>query len=1707
MKKIIATSLAAALIILSPGLPCYEVLASEAEGPTGKGNPTGPLIVPKVENLAIPPAGISNTGVGGTEIRTGVDVNQAGATEVNPAPVAPGGAEAGLIASASLGAPQSQIAGPQVAAVVPANAAVGGSIEKPVAAAATKDAGSRKDSNSVLAGVSDGETAKTLADTKTDKTGVLAWIFERIRRKGAKTMADEVGGDEKPNASGLSPAAAKEAAPEAVVPAPAPSAPAKKTAWDKVKSILDFSQYNKTQKAYLIGQIVFIVGIAIYMTSMPLLVSALTGSTAFTGTVRMVHYVTLGVASLVSGEIVKRNGMKGVLTTAGRTRAAIFGAIGVLAIALGTGMPTALFLTLVGLNALVVAHNHLVDIDAGGAAKVFPDKAQRQQAFYQFLFARYGALLVVPWVFGFFADRLDIFFGVGTGAKTGMILLAAALATAAWLYGKMEIAGEAVVPGTGRTLKGVLASFGRALKKLPSVAGLTLKAAVLASVGRLGTLLSPKGGAAWNYFEGMRVRGHEAAAESVVLHLLFDTPGRIKRTASAIWHNGKVRIRVIMSMAEQFLEDALFFVVMPTFAVDILGQHNMGNGLVLSATYLGGLLASKVLMKYAGKFEKKHGEYKLIAGLSVLASLAFIPSIGLWAVPSIFVALPLVLLMKLMLAPIQAKMQSLLQTAIDEDPKAKAEEENIWSLITTPEVVAAGLGGLFFEKLFEHSQPGGFLYHAVGANGPMKVVTIALMAFAALYLGSLPFLKRQVDKPTRTVHPSPEGKEAEAFVKLTNNLKKMGLPPYTTETVEGPADQRRPTVGILAPASVYKIAIAQEGARQSEGDVHLILDRSWLIEENSHDGGTVWYMKKGLTFKGGKPVIAEYKDPRRIRYRANFYTDGANGRNDGVVYEKGDTPMSSSVQLEKTTNDKLLTRMMLAARGVGVPATLAFVMAAHSLAGSPSAQAMQVVTMPEDRVQVHSGIERFLESYTGDEVVVKPSGPNFHSGIGVAIFRREQVKEMVDHALALKNDPLMSMDGVVLVEQRITPPALYFRTKDYSGSGSFSYLEGKQVTLDALAPAELATAQPWERKDWNFRVLAARAPWGKGVGKGMFARAGTWGKPTNGEAKDPRDSAAIMPTEEVVRQLRLQHGLLKTDAEAKTFAAEFERIGADALNAISKNEENRVREQGEGAQAQTDYIGLDVMVEFHNGKPVPYIIEVNDHDSGGQWQLDEFYPDRAGEHSRAWMATALARARRDAMRGQRMVLVGAGYANKKFFLERAKQLGLEVVLVDKGLTGFAKFKDVIRVALGRPSQDNWAKDLVSEFIAVDTTKPDEALAKAQKKLQRSIRKNGKLGGITTYWEDDIVLTARVAQAMNLPYFSVHTAETARNKPAARDAMEAAGVDRVAHRVIRSRTAMEEAVNDPNFPFPAVLKPAKGAEAQFTGVVERDEALRIYDQNNADIAASHDTIFEQGREFVLEEYLTGHEWDANIGMQDGKMIYGSITDNTPVRDDQKTLKPGEERQLNMKSTGAFLPSVQLSKQEQREALEFAASAARALGVKDGALHIEGKTGPRGPRLLEVNLRPGGSYVVHWNNAVTGIDEAEMLYALALGVPAVAYQSPDPLAHLAGVFVFSDREGKVSYIGLSPEAQAAGLQALFEKKPGYIVDFKDNDRVAFLHASGASTEEALRKLGEDPHKNIALEIGIPDELGQPQGRWAALLKAYNELRARFTRRAPK
>lgn len=1587
MKRPLASALAFVIVALSPGLPAYQAFAQTNVGRTGSATGAAGDAANSVN---------SANGGAGLNAPLAMPVQTLGLNgALAPAAAAPSlnmaAAPTALSPVAALAAPavlaNNPLAVPAAvtpAALTPATARPAASIDgkpvKPVAVPAAlqpaKKGPAGLSAASKQADVLAAQTAPVLEGVKNgDASGALTGVFENGTARGALgTVAAQNGSAAL--RSGLKKGAAST---NSVEPAevPAAQAPAAKpTLAQRLKSMFDLSEFNKSEKSYILGQAVFLLAISVYLASLPLLVKAITGDAAMTGVARMVHYWVFGGASLFAGAVVSKTPMKRILVGAAGGRALLFGSIGVLALFGGLGWPA--FLFLVGVNSLIVAHNHLVDIDTGGAAKIFKGADQKEtdhkieKAGYVYDFIYYGMMLVVPALIGLPMDWLDSRFGPGIGAGAGFAMFAALMGVVSYIYAKR-------VATVGDLATAPLAGLRDALARV------------------------------W-------------AATKSFLQILRDVPRRNWETAKVIFQNKAIAARSAMATMENFVEDALFAVVLPTFALDILKVGATGNGLLLSAITAGGLVASMFLMKRIRALQEKHGTYKVLAGLTALAALAFVPSIGLWAVPTIWVAIPAVFMMKLMLQPLRSRMRALLQTEIKNDPKAAPRADDIYSLMTLVEVLAAGAGGLAFSWLFHHSVAGSALAMALGAFAPMKIITLTLVGMAFVYMGGLRWVKAQLNKPTRTVHKSPEGNEAKMLDRLAVSLHENGLPEYKSVKIPGPADDNDPIVVILSPSSRHKVAIAREGGRQDPGMVHLALDASWLIQETYPDGTTKLLVTKGVVFdENGQASVVEYETPRRVRYFANYFTLGANDRDDGVVFEKNlDVPQSNSLALESFVNDKLRTRIIMAAGGVAVPATLALMMAAHPLAAQPQKTgSVELAAMPaaENRAaEVGRMVDDYLARFEGEELVVKPSGPQFHSGRGVKFFKKSQRDEIVAHALALAVDPQMTDDGVVLLDERVNSAPL-----DRGG----------------------------RKMETTGRILVGRTPDGGTKTMGMFARVGPWGKPTTAEAADPRDNATVEPMGKLFAEWKAK-GLLD-DKSAKALEAQMRKTGEDALASIGAYEKSLPRGLDGSRRAQSDMIGLDVMIENRNGKLVPVIIEVNDHDSGGQFNLDQMDPAAAGEHSREWIATALQRARRDALEGKRILLVGQGYEGKRPIFLRAKELGVKIVLAGP--------KDAFAKSL-------IADGLVDEFIESDNTKVPEARAAISKKLLRSARKNGKLDGITTFWEDDVELTALISRDMKLPYHTPEASRTARSKFQTQVKLKAEDVVYARHEILlnlskagtpEGRVKAIEAFRAAaaRVGFPAVLKPESGAAAIGTEKVnDIEEAVKAYERISALINPKTDPIFALNSDLILMQYLDGKEYDVDLVMVAGEPVFDSITDNKPTREP------------SFLATGSRLPST-LTPSQQKAAVEQAISSAKALGLTDGVLHMEGKVTSEGPRLIEANARMGGTYVHEWIKAVWGVDLAEEGLMAAARIGGQPYKPAQPLIHLDGDFYNADKPGTIKAIVIPDEVRTMpGFVRVREAKHvGDKITLEENGgfaRVLMIEAGGKDAAEAARNL---------------------------------------------
>ncbi len=481
----------------------------------------------------------------------------------------------------------------------------------------------------------------------------------------------------------------------------------------------------------------------IYVASLPVLVSAITGDTSMTGMARGVHYWVMAGAALVVTPIVKRVPMMRMLRFGTGGRALIFAGIGVLAIvgALSGTFGWAFFLALVAANALLVSITHTLDLDADGPRRIFDSTKKIEKGGYVFETLENFLMLFIPTMVGLMMDTIKEHFGALAGAGTGYVLFGLLLGMALILYKTVKPHFEPLGVLRWERLsaqrrRSVIARLVRRLWNRTSVkAGL---ATALAGAGLLGASLAgllPITGLPAILLGALLVGGGVIAA--------FHMPAM-----RVIYRVKSIRAALFTVMAMRFLDDALFTVVLSTFAIDVLGAGATGNGLMSLAVTVGALIVGKTLLSHSESLQKRlGGPYPFLRFLALMGSLAWVPSIFLWAFPNVLhlgpyvipiVAMPAAMLMKLLYQPLYVKMRSTLPVLMKKDPQVNLHAENVFNLLTAFQVFFIGLGGVMFGWLLMHQEQ---LEPIMGTSAAMKAVTLSLLAMAGVYMLSLRWLK------------------------------------------------------------------------------------------------------------------------------------------------------------------------------------------------------------------------------------------------------------------------------------------------------------------------------------------------------------------------------------------------------------------------------------------------------------------------------------------------------------------------------------------------------------------------------------------------------------------------------------------------------------------------------------------------------------------------------------------------------------------------------------------------------------------------------------------------------------------------------------------------------------------------------------------------------------------------------------------------------
>ena len=420
---------------------------------------------------------------------------------------------------------------------------------------------------------------------------------------------------------------------------------------------------------------------------------------------------------------------------------------------------------------------------------------------------------------------------------------------------------------------------------------------------------------------------------------------------------------------------------------------------------------------------------------------------------------------------------------------------------------------------------------------------------------------------------------------------------------------------------------------------------------------------------------------------------------------------------------------------------------------------------------------------------------------------------------------------------------------------------------------------------------------------------------------------------------------------------------------------------------------------------------------------------------------------RNPLAGKTVLIVNTSGANdplhsKKLFIKKVKNLGLKIVILSKEANTFQPYVDYC--------------------VSADTLNYAEAMLV----LDNFLKNNPalKLDGVITFLEDDVLLTAKIADKYKLINTPYKVANHVRNKYAFREFCTANNLPTVKFRELRNNKDLEEVAK--LFSFPLVVKPAYGAASAFVVKVNNEEELReSYNYIKKDISPKVESALNDGLEVFVEEYIDGDEVDLDILIQNGKIKFCAISDNG------KTKEPFFIE--TTRTTPSSLPA-----KNQAELLAMADETLEKLGVLNGCIHFEAKSTPRGPLPLEINLRLGGDEIFPSIKAAWHVDLVENLLKIACGIYIPKFDFPDgPYEYLIAQTFSSDYSGIIVNLEIDDDLRRRPYvkEFQFEKKIGdSVLSPPDGyEYLGWILVSGSNPLDALDNLHET-EKAVNYEI---------------------------------
>ncbi|MDD2476470.1 MAG: ATP-grasp domain-containing protein [Dysgonamonadaceae bacterium] len=352
-----------------------------------------------------------------------------------------------------------------------------------------------------------------------------------------------------------------------------------------------------------------------------------------------------------------------------------------------------------------------------------------------------------------------------------------------------------------------------------------------------------------------------------------------------------------------------------------------------------------------------------------------------------------------------------------------------------------------------------------------------------------------------------------------------------------------------------------------------------------------------------------------------------------------------------------------------------------------------------------------------------------------------------------------------------------------------------------------------------------------------------------------------------------------------------------------------------------------------------------------------------------------------------ILIFGVGPLQKSI-IERSKLKGLYTVGID-------------------PMEDAVCKDEVDAFEVVDGQDFEKTLEVAK-------RYNVK-GIITAATDKPLVMMARVAEHLNLPFFSIQTAEWSTDKLLMKEKFMEADIPCAKGLLLNDVSELEGFKMD----YPLIVKPRDNSGSR--GVIYCKDLCEV------EQAVQEALQYTKKKSVLIEEFIEGKEYSIEAIHYNGKthiiQFTEKITTDFPYNVEIGHIQPAD-----------------ISSDHQDEIKSLVGDIAQALKFKNCASHTEVKINEKGVFVIESSPRLGGDFITSTLVPLsTGLNMEDLLIAISLGKSSDSFSPALDYTKHSGIIYFEIEKGVIiSILGLEKLKLIHGIQK-------WEFDLKSGDKI--------------------------------------------------------------